>query len=69
MLITIYDKAGKSKAELSPDDSSTQVKEIQSDNVLSLTFTLPEHIAFDVDDYTDFMGERYRLTKSLFNNK
>lgn len=63
MLIKIYDKTGKLKAELSPENSSTQVKEIQGDNVLSLSFTLPRHIALDVDDYADFMWERYRLTK------
>ena len=36
MLIKIYDKTGILKAELSPENSSTQVKEIQGDNVLSL---------------------------------
>lgn len=63
MLIKIYDKTGILKAELSPENSSTQVKEIQGDNVLSLSFKLPRHIALDVDDYADFMWERYRLTK------
>lgn len=63
MLIKIYDKTGILKAELSPENSSTQVKEIQGDNVLSLSFTLPRHIALDVDDYADFMWERYWLTK------
>lgn len=64
MLIKIYDKTGILKAELSPENSSTQVKEIQGDNVLSLSFTLPRHIALDVDDYADFMWERYWLTSS-----
>lgn len=63
MLIKIYDKTGILKAEISPDNSSTQVKEIQGGNVLTLSFTLPRHIALDVDDYADFMWERYRLTK------
>ena len=64
MLITIYDRVGNFKAEVSPSDSSTQVKEIQGDNVLTLSFTHHDHIALDVDDYCDFEGERYWLTEA-----
>lgn len=64
MLITIYDKTGNPKGQLSPDDSSTQVKEIQGDSVLTLSFTLYDHIILDVDDYIDFEGERYWLTEN-----
>lgn len=39
MLITIYDSVGNPKVELSPNDSSTQVKEVQGDSVLTLSFT------------------------------
>ena len=63
MLITIYDSSGKSKAELSPNDSSTQVKEIQGDSILTLSFTHYDHISLDVDDYVDFEGERFWLTE------
>lgn len=63
MLITIYDKVGNPKVELSPNDSSTQATEIQGDNVLTLSFTHYEHIDLDVDDYADFEGERYWLTE------
>lgn len=63
MLITIYDKVGNPKVELSPNDSSTQVTEIQGDNVLTLSFPHYEHIDLDVDDYADFEGERYWLTE------
>lgn len=63
MVLTIYDRAGNPRAELSPNDSSTQAKEIQGDNVLTLSFTLYEHVELDVDDYADFDGERYRLTE------
>lgn len=63
MLLTIYDKAGKRRTELSPNDSSTQTKEIGGDNVLTLSFTLYEHMELDVDDYTDYEGERYWLTE------
>lgn len=61
MLLTIYDRYDHKKAELSPNDSSTQVKEIQSDNVLSLSFTLYEYVSLDVNDYVVFLGERYWL--------
>lgn len=63
MLITIYDKVGNPKVELSPNDSSTQATVIQGDNVLTLSFTHYEHIDLDVDDYADFEGERYWLTE------
>ena len=63
MVLTIYDKHGQVKAEVAADDSSTQQKEVQGDNVLTLSFTYYEHVALDVNDYTDFMGERYRLTE------
>lgn len=63
MIITIYDKSGKARAEISADESSTQQKGVQSDNVLSLSFTHYEHIPLDVNDYVDFEGERYWLTE------
>lgn len=61
MLLTVYDKNGTRKAVLSPDDSSTQVKAIQGDNVLTLSFALYGYVALEVGDYTDFHGERYWL--------
>ena len=61
MLLTVYDKNGTMKASLSPDDNSTQVKAIQSDNVLTLSFTLYEYVALEVNDHVDFCGERYWL--------
>lgn len=63
MLITIYDKTGRKRITVSPSDSSTQTKEIQGDNVLSLSFTTYEHIGLDVDDYVEFEGECYWLTE------
>ena len=59
MLLTIYDRYNQRKVDVYPNDSSTQVKEIQSDNVLNLSFTIYEYVALDVNDYVDFMGERY----------
>lgn len=59
MLLTLYDQYGIVKTTLSPNDTSTQDKEIQGDNVLSLSFTLYEYVSIDVNDYVDFEGERY----------
>ena len=61
MLLTIYDRYKQKRVEVSPDDSCTQVKEIQGENVLSLSFTLMEYVALDVNDYVDYLGERYWL--------
>lgn len=61
MLLTIYDRYGQKKAEVAANDSSTQQKEIQGDNILTLSFTHYEHVPLDVNDYTDFEGERYWL--------
>lgn len=63
MIITIYDKSGKARAEISADESSTQQKGVQSDNVLTLSFTHYEHLPLNVNDYVDFEGERYWLTE------
>lgn len=63
MLITLYNSSKEKKAVFGVNDSSSQVKEIHSDNVLSLSFTLYEHIELDVNDYVDFEGERYRMTE------
>lgn len=63
MIITIYDKSGKARAEISADESSTQQKGVQSDNVLTLSFTHYEHLPLDVNDYVDFESERYWLTE------
>lgn len=60
-MITIYGSDGIAKAQIATDDNSTQVKEIQGDNILTLSFTLYEHIALEVNDYTEFLGERYWL--------
>ena len=61
MVQTIYDKTGKAKAKIAPSESSTQVKEVQGDNILTLSFTHYANIALGVNDYTDFEGERYWL--------
>ena len=53
MLLTIYDKAGTKRADVAVNDSSTQSKEVQGDNVLSLSFSYYAFLPLDVNDYTD----------------
>ncbi|MDO4164057.1 MAG: hypothetical protein Q4D56_06685 [Bacteroides sp.] len=60
-MLTIYDSLGNKQAEIEPNDSSSQSKEVQSDNELNLTFTHYDFINLDVNYYTDFAGERYWL--------
>lgn len=60
-MITIYGSDGTAKTQVPCDDNSAQAKELQGDNVLTLSFTLYEHIALEVNDYAEFMGERYWL--------
>lgn len=69
MLLTVYDSSRQQKAFLSPEDSSTQVKALQSDNVLTLSFTLYEYIPLDVNDYVDYEGERYWLIERYLPNE
>lgn len=59
MLLTLYDQYGNIKTIISPSDNSTQDKEIQGDNLLNLSFTLYEFVNIDVNDYVDYLGERY----------
>lgn len=61
MLLTIYDRYMQKRVDVSPDDNCTQVKEVQGENVLTLSFTLYEYVALDVNDYIDYLGERYWL--------
>ena len=61
MLLTIYDRYKQKRTDVSPDDNCTQVKEIQGENALTLSFTLTEYVALDVNDYVDYLGERYWL--------
>lgn len=61
MLLTIYDSHNIKKLVVSPDDSSTHTKGIQEDDVLSLSFTSYEYVILEVNDYIDFLGDRFWL--------
>lgn len=59
MLLTLYDSNKEKKAVLAPSDSSVQDKALQSDNVLSLSLSHYDCIVLEVNDYVEFLGERY----------
>jgi hypothetical protein len=65
----IYSQDGILKATVSPDDNSTNQKEIMGDNVLNLSFTLYDYIDIDVNDYVDFLGERYWALERVIPNQ
>ena len=60
-MVTIYGSDGAVKIEAPSDDNSTQAHELMGDNVLTLSFTLYEHVALEVNDYAEFRGQRYWL--------
>lgn len=63
MVLTIYDSKGNKRADIAAEDSSTQQKEVQGDNILTLSFKHYAHIPLDVNDWTEYEGERYWLTE------
>ena len=63
MPLTIFNSVGMVKTEVSPKDTSVQAKEIQGDNVLSLSFTHYDYIELDVDDFVNFLDERYWMVE------
>ncbi|MCM1439271.1 MAG: hypothetical protein NC131_08755 [Roseburia sp.] len=63
MELKIYSSDGKLRCTVEPGNNSTQVEEIQAGNVLTLNFTLPERVLLEVNDYTEFLGNRYWLTE------
>lgn len=60
-MVTIYGSDGTVKIQAPCDDNSTQEHELQGDNVLTLSFTLYEHVALEVNDYAEFRGQKYWL--------
>lgn len=59
-MIKIYSKDNQIRC-IAPTANGQQEKQLQGDNVLSLSFTLYEFIQLDVNDYATFLGERYWL--------
>lgn len=63
MELKIYSSDGRLKLTVEPRDNSTQAEGIQAGNVLNVSFTLPERVSLEVNDYADFMWRRYWLTE------
>ncbi|MDR2890764.1 MAG: hypothetical protein LBV18_04070 [Alistipes sp.] len=60
-MLKIYSQTGQLKATIEPSDNSTQYEGVMEESVLNLSFTLPEFLRLDVNDYIDFLGKRYAL--------
>lgn len=58
-MLILKNADGGQKAVIEPNDSSRQESEIQGEDVLSLSFTLYEFVAVEVNDYIDFLGKKY----------
>lgn len=63
MELKVYSQDKQVKAIFAPSDSSTHQKAIQEDNVLSLSCIHYSCIPLDVNDYVDFLGERFWITE------
>ncbi|MFR9546781.1 MAG: hypothetical protein SNJ29_14580, partial [Rikenellaceae bacterium] len=65
-MLKLYNQYGVLKASFEPDDSSEQIVELQSDNELSLSFTMYECVVFEVNDYIDFEGTRFWVLEQYY---
>lgn len=63
MELEIYNRDSILKVIVSCSDSSTHQKEVQSDNVMALSFTHYDCIPLEINDYIDFCGERFWITE------
>lgn len=59
MELKIYNQNDELKLTVEPSDNSTRQKSIQADHVLSLSFTSFEFVRLDVNDYVEFLGQRF----------
>ncbi|MBR2858762.1 MAG: hypothetical protein IKB90_01535 [Alistipes sp.] len=59
MELKIYNQNDELKLTVQPSDNSTRQKSIQADHVLSLSFTSFEFVRLDVNDYVEFLGQRF----------
>ena len=57
----IYSPTGETLLDVMPDDNSYRHRAIMGDNVLTLYFSLPEHVEIPVGAYCEHDGERYTL--------
>ena len=64
VLLTIYDKAGTGVGCGQNDKVGRKARKCRGDNVLSLSFSCYAFLPLDVNDYTDYLGERYWLKQN-----
>lgn len=69
MELNIYNKEGMLKATMSPNDTSTQTEGVMQESILSLSFTHPDCIGMDVNDYVDYLGKRYWVLETYIPNQ
>lgn len=63
MKYTIYSSAGVKRTDFEGGSKCTHEHKIQTENVLNLSFTIPDYIELDVNDYIDIEGTRFVLMK------
>lgn len=68
MELKIYDKTNDLRLTASPNSSSSTTEEIGGECSISVSFTNPEYIPLDVNDYIEFEGIQYKL-KSRYRPK
>lgn len=68
MELKIYDKTNDLRLTASPNSSSSITEEIGGECSISVSFTNPEYIPLDVNDYIEFEGIQYKL-KSRYRPK
>lgn len=61
MELKIYSQDGTLKMTVFPSDSSTHVHELMGENVVNASFTSPEYVSLDVNDYLELEGSPYKL--------
>lgn len=61
MELKIYSRVGTLRMTVSPSDSSTHVHELMGENVVNASFTWPEYMQLDVNDYIELDGQRYAV--------
>lgn len=64
MKLSIYNKHNQLRFIVEASDNSTNQSRLMSDNVLNVSFILPEYHTLDVNDYIDYDGERFWLLEA-----
>jgi hypothetical protein len=63
MIYSIYTAAGVKRTDFDGNSNSTHDHKVQTNNELSLSFTLHDYVALEVNDYIDIGNMRFVLMK------